>query len=411
MKQLNNFDIAIIGAGPAGTSAAINVADTSLKIAVVDTHQFPREKICGDGLSGSVIETLRKFPGDIAKEFMLLEPKLRSTGVRFVAPSMEHIDIPLSSDEAEIVINKGFVCKRADFDYFLFKQLEKYPNIDVIQNFKVDDIIREENGFLVKQEENEIKAKMIIGADGINSIVSKLLTNNKLNRKHISSSVMAYFSNVNGFHIYNYIELHFHKDILPGYFWIFPMKDNKANVGIGSLSSVISSRKINLKQMFSEIIETHPNISQRFKYAERVSEIRSGNIPLGSKDRHISGERFILCGDAAGLGDPFTSEGISYAMKSGYMAAEQIKKCFQKNDFSPGYMKGYDNEIRKSFGKEFRINYRIQKLSKFPWLINLVVRKVNKNPELKDLFIKMFNNMDIRSVLTKPSFYLRLFFK
>lgn len=408
---MKEYDVGIIGAGPAGTSAALNLAESGLKIAILDKSSFPRDKVCGDALSGSVLHTLRKFPGNIANEFQRFEPKLKSTGVRFFSPNNTRLDLPLCQTGNSDIVNPGFLCRRIDFDNFLFMQLKNSQNMDIHQDFKVEKVFLENDKVVIQSAEKTITANVVIGADGTNSIVARRFTNKKIDNQHKVSSVMAYFENVSGFHEENFIELHFIKDLLPGYFWMFPMKNDMANVGLGTLSSKVIKDKIKLKEVFNEVITNHPTISPRFKSAVQVSELKGGVIPLGSAKQQISGERFILCGDAAGLVNPFTSEGISYAMRSGMIAADHIKKCFLKNEFSAEFMKGYDLEIDKRFYGEFSINHRIQRLSRHAWLFNFIVKKVNRKPELKELFIRMFNDMDVRSLLTKPSFYFKLLFK
>lgn len=411
MKRSNHYDIAIIGAGPAGSSAALNLIGSGLKIAVLDAATFPRNKVCGDGLSGSVLQTLRKFPDNIAEDFLNFEPKLKSTGIRFVSPSLCVLDLPLSISPDEEIINPGFTCKRIDFDNFLFQHLKRHDSIDIFENFKVEKILREDDRINIISNKKQISASILVGADGANSITAKHLTNNKADKKHHSLCVMSYYKNVSGLHPQNYIELHFLKEIIPGYFWIFPMKDNVFNVGLGTLSSDVVRKKINLKSLFNNLISDHPIISQRFYSTEKLTDLVGKGIPLGSQKREISGDRFILCGDAAGLVNPLTSEGISYAMRSGLIASQHIKRCFKKNDFSADFMRAYNNDISKKFSKEFRINHTIQKLSRHPWLFNFVVKKANRNKDLKELFIRMYTDMAARSLLIKPSFYVSLLLK
>ena len=93
----------------------------------------------------------------------------------------------------------------------------------------------------------------------------------KMDQKNYSAAVRAYYGGVKGIHPQNFIELHFLEGILPGYFWIFPLPNGEANVGIGMLSSEVSNQKINLKERMSEIIASHPNVKERFKNA--VKEI------------------------------------------------------------------------------------------------------------------------------------------
>jgi flavin-dependent dehydrogenase len=112
-------------------------------------------------------------------------------------------------------------------------------------------------------------------------------------------------------HSENYIELHFLKDFLPGYLWIFPLPNGLCNVGAGILSSHASRNHINLRDRLMRAIRNHPDLSSRFTNAEMIGKVEGWGLPLGSKRRRLSGDNFLLTGDAASLIDPFTGEGIS----------------------------------------------------------------------------------------------------
>src|SRR5690606_11571017 len=112
-----------------------------------------------------------------------------------------------------------------------------------------------------------------------------------------------------------------------------PLPGGYANVGVGMLSETVSQKKINLKKEMLRIIETHPEFKQRFAGAELMGDIKGYGLPLGSKKRVISGDNYMLVGDAASLIDPFTGEGISNAMISGRWAATQAELCLQQQIF------------------------------------------------------------------------------
>jgi menaquinone-9 beta-reductase len=131
----------------------------------------------------------------------------------------------------------------------------------------------------------------------------------------------------------NPIEIYFLKDILPGYFWIFHLPGGKANVGMGMLASAVINQGINFKQKFDELICNEP-LRSRFKYATRNGEIKGHMLPLGFDKRIISGNRFLLTGDAAALIDPLTGEGVGNAMRSGRVAVAHILECFRTGIFS-----------------------------------------------------------------------------
>lgn len=408
------FDVIIVGAGPAGIIATMQLAKQDLNICLLEKSSFPRDKICGDALSVDVLNQFEKIDSNFAKRFELFTQKTPSYGVKIVAPNQQFLDIPFYYKG-----NKkfGYICKRMDFDNFLFQELKQFKNITIIENCKVTDIVINDNEVIVttnstpKTQNSKFKAKVILGADGAQSIVNKKTIQNKVNHKHYSAGLRVYYKNVASFHQDNFIELHFFKDILPGYLWIFPLPNNEANVGIGMLSSYVSKKKVNLKKTLQKLIETHPNLKERFKNAEALEKVKGFGLPLGSKKRTISNNRILLLGDAAGLIDPFSGEGIANAIRSGRVAAKHLKKCFENNDFSKQINIDYDKEIYRLMQKEFKISRTLQNLCKYPRLFNLVINKANKNEALREFLIGTLEDVEKKKLLAKPSFYYRLLFK
>jgi flavin-dependent dehydrogenase len=145
------------------------------------------------------------------------------------------------------------------------------------------------------------------------------------------------------------------------------------------LSSVVSKKKINLKEMLQQLLITAPCLKERFKYAKPLETIKGYGLPLGSKRRNISGERFLLTGDAASLIDPFSGEGISNAIESGRIAADHIIKCFKHNNYTLSFNKNYDKEVYKNMWKELKVSRALQRFLTYPWIYNLIVKKINKN--------------------------------
>lgn len=413
MKSIQ-FDVIIIGAGPAGIIAAIQLAKQDLNICLLEKSTFPRDKICGDALSVDVLNQLEKIDLNFAKRFELLTQKTPSSGVKIVAPNQQFLDIPFYYKGDK---KFGYICKRMDFDNFLFQELKEFKNITVVENCKVKDIVINDNEVIVsvdsklKNKNTKFKSKIILGADGAQSVVNKKTIQNKVNHKHYSAGLRVYYKNVTNFHQENFIELHFFKDILPGYLWIFPLPNNEANVGIGMLSSYVSKKKVNLKKTLQRLIETDPNLKERFENAEALEKVKGFGLPLGAKKRKISDNRVLLLGDAAGLIDPFSGEGIGNAIRSGRVAAEQVKKCFKNNDFSQQININYDKEIYRLMQKEFKISRTLQNLCKYPRLFNMIIKKANKNEALREFLIGTLEDVEKKKLLTKPSFYYRLLFK
>ncbi len=410
MQETIETEVAIIGAGPAGTTCALHLASKGIRSIIIDKAIFPRDKICGDAISGNSIYELEKLGVDFPATFAQFEKKLPTAGIKFIAPSGRSLFLKMKKVR-EGFTHAGYVSERIHYDYFLFEQAKKNSHIKILEGINIHDTIVQEDGIILKTKDgsSSIKAKMAIGADGAHSILAKL-TGREMDKKHYSGGLRQYWENVTGFDEGNPIELHFYKNTLPGYFWVFPLNNNRANIGIGIKSDVISKKKINLKQMMDELIKEHPLVKDRFKNATPLEEPKGFGLPLGSKRISISGDRFILLGDAASLIDPFTGEGIGNAMVSGRIAANHIEHCLKEKRFDAAFNTQYDDAIYKKLSNELNISHRLQKMLGRPWLFNLIVKKANKNKHLHQFIEDMLDDPNQRKQITKPSFYYRLIF-
>lgn len=406
--QIKTFDVIIVGAGPAGCAAAYMLSGHGLSIAVVEKSVFPRDKVCGDALSADVSNQFVRMSDQLAKSFEHFPKKLASNGVRFFAPNHQKLDIEFTPPKDRF--GGGFIASRLDFDHFFFNQLQNLGDVTIFQQQQIKDVVVTEEKISLTTADLVFEGKIALGADGAHSILNKKLTTNKVEKKHFCAGLRQYYENVQGFHPSNHIELHFYKDLLPGYFWVFPLPNNKANVGLGMLSSEVSKQKLNLKEKLEELIATHPNLKERFKDAQPLETIQGYGLPIGSKKRSISGDRFLLLGDAASLIDPFTGEGIGNAIRSGRVAAEHVLKATKKGAYDASFNKAYDKEIYHKMWNELRLGHSLQMLLKYPRIFNFVVKKANKNKSVQLLLSSMLNNVDIKKELVKPMFYFKLFF-
>lgn len=403
-----DFDLIIVGAGPAGFACAYQLRNQDLKIAVIDQAIFPRDKICGDALSADVVNQLYRMNPVLGIEFESFHDKIDSHGVRFVSPNHAILDINYQNPNHGKAA--GYISKRVDFDYFLFEKLQGQPNIQLFQGEKVLDIKSNPEGIKLKTDRRELNAQMVVGADGAHSIVNKKLGSIKVEKDHYCAGIRQYYSDVKGFHVNQHIELHFYNELLPGYFWIFPLPNGGANVGLGMLSSEVSKKKIDLKIALSDLIQSKPHLKDRFKNSRALEKPQGFGLPIGSKKRLISGDRFLLLGDAASLIDPFTGEGIGNALRSGRIAADHLKKSFEYQLFNADFHKQYDQMIYHKMWNELRISRQLQKLLRYPKLFNFVVKKANKNSSVRTLLTSMLDNVDLKKELVKPGFYVKLLF-
>ncbi|ABG58364.1 NAD(P)/FAD-dependent oxidoreductase [Cytophaga hutchinsonii] len=371
MKPTSNtsFDVIILGAGPAGSTAALALQKSNLTVALLEKELFPRDKICGDALSCVAERVLKQIDPSLEQELLLYSEKTVVNKARVYSPEFRSIVLNFSK--------RGHCIKRLDFDNWLFEKANA-KNIEVFQQAKVTDVRIDNSGAeVVLQDGTILHAAIVICCDGAHSVAARQLTHLKLDRKHYVGAVRQYYRNISDT-AGNELEIFFLKDFLPGYFWIFPLKNGEANVGFGALSAIISKNKIDLKKSLQEIIQSVPQLKERFKDAEAMETVKGFGLPLGSRKLPISGAHFMLCGDAASLIDPVTGEGIETAMESGKYAAEQAIRCFESTDFSAACMQAYDQRIHKKMFKRFRQHYVLQRLiSDRVWFINLMIRLAN----------------------------------
>ncbi|MCX6243912.1 MAG: NAD(P)/FAD-dependent oxidoreductase [Bacteroidetes bacterium] len=407
-SPIPSFDLVIIGAGPAGCTTALTLADSGLKVALVDKASLPAAKICGDALSGTVMNVLKRLPGDCYPDFLKIFPKTPSRGIRFIAPGGKMLDLPFPLEKDDTKPAPGYICRREVFDDYLQKKVRERTNAGIIENFPVREISKDHESFIIKSEKGEIRCRMVAGADGTHSVVGRILAGHSLNHERYCLGARAYFRGVRDLHPEHFIELHFLKELLPGYFWIFPMEDGLVNAGLGIMYRKLKAGQDSLAARFTEVIRSHPVLSKRFEGAEMVSKIEAHGLTLGPDPKAISGEGFLLAGDAASLIDPFSGEGIGNAMVSGEIAGKIIAEAFKNNDFSATFLKKYDERIRHRLGRELRTSRAVQKLVSVPGLFDLVVKKAGRSRDLKEMLIKMYTDQDVRDLLMSPGFYLKV---
>ncbi|MEO0897351.1 MAG: geranylgeranyl reductase family protein [Bacteroidota bacterium] len=406
---MNPFDILIIGAGPAGTTAALKLGTSGLKVGLIDKAVFPRDKICGDALSGKVVSALKYTDLEAMEALHQFPEKNPSWGIRFYSPKGDKLDVPFKKFNS-LPDGKapGYIATRKEFDHFLLEQVKQKTPTEIFEGCEIKKIERTKEGFVLEAGEQSFQSRLLIGADGAHSIVKRHLTPQKHPKKYHAAGLRRYYKGVTGFAEENFVELHFLDPLLPGYFWLFPLPGGLANTGLGLRSDIVSKKRLNIKKMYEEVIQHHPAIAKRFKEAEPVEPIRGFGLPLGSTWRQIRGDGFMLTGDAAGFIDPFSGEGIGNAMLSGKGAAEQAMRSFQTGDLSMEGLKGYETYMKKKIGRELQISYQMQKLVRYPRLMNFAVRKASTNPSLQSMMSMMFDDLDIRKELAKPSFYWNL---
>jgi geranylgeranyl reductase family protein len=338
------FDVAVVGAGPSGAVVAKRCADYGLSTVLVEKQTLPRGKLCGGAIS---IRTLPLIGSELPEE--LIEQQIK--GFRFYSPTLKPID-KVSKEPM------GISVKRDAFDAFLAGLAVK-AGCKLIQANPLTDLkVNESGASLSLKNGNTISAPLVIGADGVNSLVAQ-----KTNiRQHfpntqvglclesnipLNKTQMAKLSP-------DLLELYF-SNIPYGYGWVFP-KRNSISIGIGGGLAHLR----NPRQIFDDFCKT---VSEVKGFEVKAVEVGANLEPAGGFSTKVVAERTLLVGDAAGFADPFTGEGIYYAIKSGALAANTAKEALKRGKFNAGFFsRNYARTCDKEFGKDLKVALQITKL-------------------------------------------------
>lgn len=401
-----HYDVAIIGAGPAGSAASMKLSENGINHCFIDSSSFPRDKICGDALSGKVVNYLKKELPSLLNQLSIEDGFLPSHGIKFISTQNKTLHLPFKK-EIDTANPPGYVASRLDFDHRIFSKAQEKEYCTYI-NDQVKTIQLNEDKYVIKtKQDKNLSANYIIGSDGAQSIVKRQLFQGKSYSSNASLGIRQYWEGVDADFETGFIELHYFDSLLPGYFWIFPMSDNRCNVGLGLLAKDAKKYKINIKKLFERIINDEDRIKHRFRKGYALEEVKTWGLPLYNKKTKLVNNKAYLSGDAASLIDPFTGEGISNALWSGKWAAEEITDLLQNK--KP--IISYQQKVYKKLGAELKTSLAMQKLSRKKYLLNFVIRKAEKNKQLKSILMNMFSEVDLRKELKNPLFYLKLLFR
>lgn len=354
------IDICIVGAGPAGASASLFLAQMGIPHLLVDKATFPRDKICGDGLDFNTIRVLNQFNPELVPRMLAdTEHYLPIQGIRVFAANGKCAEIRYKPASAAFPNAMYITGRRADFDHFLLQQIDT-RTAQVALGVAVTAISRKENGIELTLEQDgqrrSVFTRLVIGADGDHSVVLRTLGERKIDRASYAAALRMYGTGVADISPRSLIDIYLLKKIPFGYLWIFPLSRDEYNVGLGLSSNFISRHKINLRALFKEIIGTHAQIAPRLANFVPLETPQGWGLPLVSNPRQIVGDNYLLAGDAAGLIHPFSGEGIGSSMISGWVAAQFAAKAVEARRFDAVFQQAYQQEATYRFQEEARIH-------------------------------------------------------
>lgn len=373
---LTEAEVCIIGAGPAGATLSHFLSKEGIPHYLVDKASFPRDKICGDGITLDVLNVLERISPDLLYEYIAQDEVLPSWGFCFHAPNGTPIRFDFK--EAGFKASPFYSTRRLDLDNFLVERLDsKYCHFlpeTTVTNVSyrgkgVEVTVKSING------EKTLKANYVVGAEGEKPIVTRHLgLEHYREKQHLIGAIRVYYKNIKGFHENNHLEFFFNKNLLPGYFWVFPLSENEANVGLGMVSTKIAAKKLNLKKMLFEEIENHPRLQEMFEGAEAITKPQGWGLPILTKKRPIAGNRYLLIGDAAGMIEPFTGKGIGPGMMSARIASEHLVDAIKGKELD---LMLYQSHMYRYYKTETRTGYTLQKSLQYPIAWNTMAYLAN----------------------------------
>jgi flavin-dependent dehydrogenase len=436
----SNFDVIVVGGGPGGSASAAYAAMDGCRVLLLEKAVYPRDKTCGDAVGGKSLKHVSELG---VKPMIEKMPHNRVTGIIFSSANGQSIQCSLPEEEIE---NKeaGFALPRKEFDYVMFKrsvELVLENDGSVIQDFTVTNVNVDESdekkiigvtGIIGgKKSGNEpltFTAPLTIGAGGYTCPVAKTITEKchdepMRDEVHYCGAYREYWVDVGGCEGEKIpIEIHFIKEVIPGYWWIFPVGVNDegktiVNVGIGMVIKEMNKQSVKLKKLQKWVIEEHPVFSKRFKNATMVEGSGKGHqLPFGSprknapsfQPRRSAMAGAICVGDAASLVDPFSGEGVGNALVSSKMAISHFDAEKHKDGFPTSQAEAYMIELWDTLGPELTNSFKMQKMVRKTWLMNWIIKKANKKPAIKDMLEQSLSSKEAQEEMKSTWNLLKL---
>ncbi len=344
-------DVLIVGGGPSGSGLAFHLASKGIKVIVVEAGVFPRDKICGDGVSPIALAELEKMGITGTQKFK------KANEIKKVGLFLKNTKAFINLSKPDNLPFHARIIPRLELDNWIY-EAAKNAGATYIQGTRVMGYSIKSNFALVNLKDAKktfsLKTKLIVGADGSNSTIARKLHDRKPKDDYQLLGLRAYYKNVNGPR--DRVDIYFNEGGFPGIFWMFPKGESGANIGIAMISKTFPHKPEHIKKILMDHISNNPDILERIGDGEMEGKIDGWPITFFNAKQKITDDRILLVGEAAGLINPLSGDGIQYALLSAVWASKTIVECMNANDFSSVALYSYTKQIHQKVAYDFALS-------------------------------------------------------
>jgi geranylgeranyl reductase family protein len=386
-------DVIVVGAGPSGSATAYHLAQAGLDVLLLEKTVFPREKVCGDGLTPRATKQLIKMGVDLDAPGWIRNKGLRiiGGGVRMELPWPDLASYP----------DYGLVRTRMDFDQILVERAVAVGaklrlNTSVTEPI-VDDTGRI-TGVVAKTPDGEARftAPLVVAADGNSTRLSLAMGLRKRDDRPMGVAVRRYYTSPrhDDDYLESWLELWDGERLLPGYGWVFGVGDGTSNVGLGLLNTSDAFKNVDYRGLLKSWLAGMP---EEWGYQEdnATGPVRGAALPMGFNRTPHYTRGLLLVGDAGGMINPFNGEGIAYAMESAEMAAEVIVQALGRPTAAQREraLHDYPRVLKESYGGYYTLGRVFVKAIGDPRLMKFATRHGLPHPTLMRFTLKLLANL------------------